>query len=179
MIVDILAAVCLGLAIFKGISKGFVVALCSLLAWIVGLAAALKLSALVAGYLGRNTGITGQWLPFVSFLIVFVAVVVLVRLLAAAIEKALQVAMLGWANRLAGVVLYALLYFTILSVLLFYAGKLQLLPPHVAAQSVAYTYIAPWGPWVMDMLGMLLPWFRNMFDELSHFFEEVAKKQAT
>ena len=178
MIVDILAAVCLGLAIFKGISKGFVVALCSLLAWVVGLAAALKLSAVVATYLGRNTGITGQWLPFASFLIVFVIVVLLVRLLAAAIEKALQAAMLGWANRLAGVVLYAVLYFTILSILLFYADKLQLLPANIAAQSVTYAYIAPWGPWLMEVLGMLVPWFRNMFDQLSHFFEEVAKKQA-
>ena len=99
MIVDILAAVCLGLAIFKGISKGFVVALCSLVAWVIGLAAALKLSAVVAIYLERNTGITGQWLPFASFLIVFVIVVLVVRLLAAAVEKALQAAMLGWANR--------------------------------------------------------------------------------
>ena len=72
MIIDIVLAIFLVLAIFKGYNRGFIVALFSLIAFIAGLAAAMKLSATVAAYLGDNVGITKQWLPVLSFLIVFI-----------------------------------------------------------------------------------------------------------
>ena len=117
MIIDIFLIVVLVLAIFKGYSRGFVVALFSILAFVAGLAAAMKLSTTVASYLGHNAGITKQWLPVLSFLLVFIVVVLLVRAGAAIIEKTIQLAMLGWVNRIAGIILYAVLYIVLLSVL--------------------------------------------------------------
>ena len=53
MIIDIAFAIVMILAIFKGFSKGFIVGIFSLLAFIIGLAAALKLSVVVANYLRK------------------------------------------------------------------------------------------------------------------------------
>ena len=176
MIVDTLFIILLVLAIFKGNNRGFIVALFSIFAFIAGLAAAMKLSTAVANYLGHNAGITKQWLPVLSFLIVFIVVVLLVRAGAAIIEKTIQLAMLGWVNRIAGIILYAVLYVVLLSVLIFYANQVKIINNETLATSTTWPYIQPWGPWAMNGLGKLLPFFKDMFSELQHFFENISHK---
>ena len=88
MLVDIIYLVLIVAAIFKGYSRGLIVAVFSIIALIVGLAAALKLSAVVSSYLGEATSISAKWLPFISFAVVFIAVIFLIRMLAKIIESA-------------------------------------------------------------------------------------------
>lgn len=176
MPIDIVFLVLMVLAVFKGYSRGFIVALFSVLAFIAGMAAAMKLSAAVATYLGNNVGVAKQWLPVISFLLVFIAVVLLVRLGAGILEKSIQLAMLGWVNRVAGIILYAILYVVLLSVLIFYASKVKMLGPETLAASATWPFIEPWGPWAMDGLGRLLPFFRDMFGELQAFFDNISHK---
>ena len=71
MIIDIIVAVILILAIIKGYRQGLIVAFFSLIAFIVGLAAALKLSVVVAGYIGKAVNVSDKWLPIISFAVVF------------------------------------------------------------------------------------------------------------
>jgi membrane protein required for colicin V production len=68
------------------------------------------------------------------------------------------------------------LYTSILSILLFFINKTGLLSTDLIAKSVTYTFIAPFGPAILDALGTILPWFKNMFTDLNGFFEELAKK---
>src|SRR5262245_14480231 len=102
MILDIILIVILILAIIRGFRRGLIVALFSVIAFIIGLAAAMKLSVVVAGYVGRAVNISDKWLPIISFAIVFFVVVLLVRWGAALIQKSVEFAMLGWANKLGG-----------------------------------------------------------------------------
>src|SRR5687768_5235309 len=129
MIIDIVFAVVLILAVLKGNNRGLIVGLFSLVSVIIGLAAAMKLSTLVAGYIGDSVKVSQEWLPLISFAIVFLIVVLLIRLGAKAIEKTIEIAMLGWVNRLGGMLLFAAIYITVLSVLLFYAEQMKLIPP--------------------------------------------------
>lgn len=174
MLLDIVFAVVLVLAIVKGYQRGLVVGLFSLVSVIIGLAAAVKLSAAVAGYIGEAVKVSEEWLPVIAFAAVFIVVVILIRLGANAIEKAVEVVMLGWLNKLAGVFLYVTIYTIVFSVLLFYAEQIKLIQPATIEKSVTYSYIQPWGPKVIDGLGSLIPFFKNMFDELSTFFSGVA-----
>src|SRR6478672_12499601 len=107
--IDFVLVILLIVAIFKGLRNGFVLAIFSFLAFVIGLAAALKLSTVVAGYLDTNTNVSHRWLPVLAFAIVFLIVVFLVKLSAKAIEGALKIVMLGWLNKLGGVLFYALL----------------------------------------------------------------------
>jgi membrane protein required for colicin V production len=176
MLIDIIAFILLLVAVFKGLSKGLIVAVFSFIAFIIGLAAALKLSTAMAKYIGENVEISQRWLPFLAFIVVFLIVVLLVRLGAKLLEGAVQMAMLGWANRIGGVVFYVLLYLFIFSVLLFYATQLNLIKPETIAASVTYNYIAPFGPKTMNLLGAVIPLFRDMFEELLHFFDVVGNE---
>ena len=176
MIIDIAFFLTLVLAIFKGLSKGFILGIFSLLAFIIGLAAALKLSAVVAAYLQTNVVSASKWLPVLSFLLVFIVVILLVGLGARLIKKTIDFAMMGWLDRLGGMVLYIIIYTIIFSVILFFAEKLLILKPQVIASSIVYKYVVPWGPKVINNLGNIIPIFKGMFIQLESFFESVTKK---
>jgi membrane protein required for colicin V production len=87
MIIDIIVAIILILALIKGLRQGLIVALFSVIAFIIGLAAAMKLSVVVAGYIGKAVNVSDKWLPIISFAVVFLIVVILVRLGAKFIQK--------------------------------------------------------------------------------------------
>ena len=177
MLIDIIAFGLIILSVFKGVSKGFIVALFSFLAFIIGLAAALKLSAVVAEYLGANANISGRLLPVLAFLIVFIAVVLLVRIGAKLLEAGARLAMLGWLNRLGGILLYMLIYFFIFSIFLFYAVQLGLVKTTATETSISYRYIQPIAPWMMTVLGAILPFLKNTFSDLLHFFDGLSHQK--
>ncbi|HEU4470229.1 MAG TPA: CvpA family protein [Flavisolibacter sp.] len=176
MIIDIIVIALLIMAIVKGLRNGLVLAVFSLLAFIIGLAAALKLSAVVAAYLENSTNISQRWLPVLAFALVFFLVVLLVRLGAKAIEGVLQLAMLGWLNRLGGVLLYIILYLFIFSIILFYAYQLRIIKPETAEVSLTYRYIYPMAPQAMNVLGSVIPFFKDMFTRLEAFFLGISEK---
>lgn len=179
MIIDILFLILLVFAVIKGISRGLIIGVFSILAFIVGLAAALKLSAVVAQKLQQNTAVPGKWLPVISFVLVFLVAVVLINLLARIIDKTFDVALLGWVDSLGGIVLYVVIYTLLFSVFLFYAEKIGIVKPETIAESVTYPYVQPWGHKVMDNIGKVIPIFKDMFQQLQDFFESIAKKAST
>src|ERR1700761_91527 len=116
MPIDVLFCILLLLAIYKGYSKGLIVAVFSFFALIAGLAAALKLSALVAGWLRSGTNISVAWLPFIAFALVMIVVILLMRLAARLLQKSVEFMLMGWANRIGGILLYAIVYTMVYSV---------------------------------------------------------------
>lgn len=175
MLIDIIYAVALCFAVWHGWQRGLILGVFSLVAIIIGLAAALKLSAAVAGYVGRSVNVSQEWLPFISFILVFILVVLLIRLGAKAIEKSVQAVLLGWANRLGGILFYVAIYTLVFSVVLFYAEQMKLLQPETIQKSVTYKYVQPWGPKVIDGFGSVIPFFKDMFEKLEGFFDGMAK----
>ncbi len=168
MTIDVLFLLFMVMAIFRGFRQGFIIAIFSAISLIVGLAAAIKLSATVAGWASHH--LSSRWLPVIAFLLVFVGVVIVVRLGARLAEKAVDLALMGWLNKLAGIILYAALYTVILSVLLFYAVQMHLMARTTLISSVTYPFIRPWGPVVIDEFGKFVPWFEGMFSRLEDFF---------
>jgi membrane protein required for colicin V production len=174
MAIDIIFLILLVMAIYKGMQRGLIVAVFSLLALIAGLAAAIKLSAVVADYLKQNTHVPSKWLPVLAFLLVFIAVILLVRWAASLIKTAFDFAFLGWADKLGGVLLYVSIYITVYSVLLFYAANLHIISANVVSSSITYKFVEPWGPVVINSIGKVIPFFKNMFADLESFFAHLA-----
>jgi membrane protein required for colicin V production len=175
MILDLVFAVVILLAIIKGYRRGLIVGVFSLIAIIIGLAAAIKLSAIVAEYIGKAVKISDQWLPLISFAIVFFIVVLLIRLGANAIQKAAETIMLGWTNKIGGIILYIVIYITVFSVILFYAEQIKIIQPATKEKSVTYAYIQPWGPKAINGIGSAVPVFKIMFADLENFFGGISQ----
>ena len=179
MIIDLICLILLVLAIFKGMSRGFIVAVFSFVAFLVGMAAALKLSASVAGSLHQKMNVSGYWLPIFSFMLVFTMVAFTVRFGAKIIKKVAGIFFLGWLDSLLGVLLYATMYLMVYSVVLFFATRIFLVSDETRMASKTYTYIAPFGPKVIGEIGKVVPFFSHIFSDLGSYFETIAKKQHT
>jgi len=174
MAIDIIFAILLLMAIFKGLQRGMLVALFSVFAFVAGLAAAIKFSAFVSVYLRDDLHMTSRWVPVLGFLLIFLAVVLVVRWLADLVEMAIDFGLMEWLNKLGGATLYVLLYISIYSVLLFYATQSGIIGRHTIQASRTYGFIEPWGPAVMNEVGRLIPFFRDMFGQLEAFFGGLA-----
>lgn len=148
----------------------------SFIAIIVGLAAAIKLSTVAAEYIGQEIKVSDRWLPIISFVVVFILVVLLIRLGANMIQKTVEISMLGWVNRLGGVLLYVAIYVIVYSVVLFYAVQIKLVQEETIQKSVTYSYVQPLGPKVINGFASVIPVFKDMFIDLQSFFGTVAQK---
>jgi membrane protein required for colicin V production len=176
MLIDVILVVIVVLAIIKGYQRGLIVGIFSLLAIIIGLAAAMKLSTVVAGYIGKAIKVSEAWLPVISFAVVFILVVLLVRLGANMLQKTIEISMLGWVNRLGGILFYLATFIIVYSIILFYAEQVRLIQPETIKNSVTFSYIQPWGPKVMEGFATVVPVFKDMFTDLQSFFDRVAQK---
>ncbi|MFY7965649.1 MAG: CvpA family protein [Chitinophagaceae bacterium] len=176
MFIDILFLFTIIAAVIRGYSKGLIVAVFSFAAVIIGLAAALKLSSSVAVWLQNSTSISSNWLPFLSFALVMIGVVFLVKMGAKIVEKTVQFVMMGWVNKLGGILLFAALYTSILSVVIFFFDKMHLIKADTIAASKSYWFIQPWAPEVMALFGKIIPAFQDIFLQLEAFFESSSKK---
>ena len=174
--IDIIFIVLLLIAVMKGLQRGLIVAVFSFLAVVIGLAAAIKLSAVVAGQVKDFVRVSPKWLPILSFILVFILVVILVRWCANLIQAALKLAMLGWLNKIGGVVLYAILFTAVYSIFLFYGTSAHILSSHAISSSVTYKFIKPWGPTIIDGIGKLIPFFKDMFQKLEDFFGHLSNQ---
>lgn len=176
MIIDAAFIILIIFASIKGMRKGLIVAVFSIVGFIMGLAAALKLSAIVANRLATHVNPTFKWLPFLSFVLVFILVAFLVNLAGRLLQKTFESVMLGWINRVGGMLLFIALYTFIFSIFIFFAVQVHFIKPETIASSYFYPYIQPLGPRVINSLGDIIPFFKDMFEQLQKFFGGVANK---
>lgn len=173
MAIDILTLLLLAIAAFKGYRRGFIVGIFSFLGVVIGIAAALKFSVFVAGWFQDNTNIGVQWLPFISFLLVMIGVIILLRWMANLLEAAIDLVLLGWLNKLGGIVFYVAINMLVYSIILFYATQMGIIKQETIDASKTYALIEPWGPVVINAIGSLFPFFKDMFHQLEEFFGKL------
>jgi len=176
MLIDAAFIILIILAGIKGLRKGLILAVFSIIGFVIGLAAALKLSAVVAGRLATHVNASFKWLPFLSFILVFILVAFLVNLAGRLLQKSIETVMLGWLNRVGGVLLFIALYSFIFSIFLFYAIQVHFIKPDTIASSYFYPIIQPLGPKVINSLGNIIPFFKDMFSQLQDYFGGIANK---
>ena len=160
---DLLIVLWLCIAAFTGYRRGFIVEACSLLALFVGIYAAVHFSDHVGAWIGLGSERT-----IITFLVTFLIVIVLVHLLARALTALIDLAMLGLANRLAGIVagivrsLFMLSVF--LNIVLAYSDG-AIPPQHVREHSRLEGPIRSFAPMLIPSLGET-KWIDEMIDRL-------------
>lgn len=173
MVIDLIVLIAVILALVKGYSKGIIMALFNTLSLIIALAAAVKFSAMVSPVISEKLDTGVQFTPILSFLVVFVAFLLVIRFAGKALEKTFEAASIGFINRVSGALLYLLVYIAVLSVLFYYIEKTGMIRSELQEHSVTWAWIMPWGPAVLDGIGLLIPFFKDMFEKLNGFFEQV------
>ena len=157
---DIILLVCFVPAIITGISKGFVAQLVSLVSLIAGVWTAFHFSRPLAGWLGGLITLDPQIMNILAFALCVVLTVLLLNLAGIAITKLLQMAALGWANRLLGFVFAIFKTALIISVMIFVFEPLNaqfgLVKPEVIEASKIYPILNGFATKVFPFLKDLL-----------------------
>ena len=89
-------------AIITGLTKGFVAQVVSLASLVIGVWAAFRFYTPLADVIGKYISTEPAILNIISFTLTVIVAVVLLNLLGRIITKVLEMAALGWANRLLG-----------------------------------------------------------------------------
>lgn len=124
--IDIVFAVLLCYALYKGIKNGLFVELASLIALVAGIFVAIKFSYLVKNILEPKVTWEPKYIEIIAFALTFILVVVLIHLSAKLLTKIADFAYLGWINKLAGAVFSALKTILLLSIVILLFEKVNI-----------------------------------------------------
>lgn len=176
MILDVIGIILIILFFIRGYSKGIILAAFSVLAILLGILCALKLSQTLAAWLLAKGYVSSGWVQVISYVLLFIVVVLVVRLIAKLFEKAVEGLMLGMVNKLIGGLLYAFLGVVLWSSLLWIGSHMHIITPETIAASKTYPWMSRIAPWFFEQAGKLLPFVKDTFSNLEHFFDSVNQK---
>ena len=143
---DIILSIPLLWGLYKGLSKGIVIELATLLALVLGIYGALHFAIYVQPFLNDKFSIDSSFLPIVSFALTFLAIVMLVRVLAYVIDRLLKLVALGLISRILGGIFGVLKVAFVISATLLvfntFDNHLQLIPTEQKNTSLLYRPIS-------------------------------------
>lgn len=178
MSLDVITLIVFILFFIRGYMKGLIVAAFSVIGILLGLLVALKLSQSFASWLLVNDYISSGWAQVAAYIILFIGVVLLVRLVAKLLEKAVEGMMLGIVNKLAGGLLYIFLGAIIWSSVLWIGAQIHMISPEAIAASKSYSWLSELAPWFFHQAGKLMPFVQDTFTKLGLFFDTINAQPA-
>jgi len=176
MVLDVIGILLVILFFIRGYTRGIIVAAFSVIAILLGILCALKLSQSFATWMLAKGYTTSGWAQVISYIILFTGVVIIVRLIARLLQKAVEGMMLGTVNKLIGGVLYAFAGIILWSSMLWIGTRMNMITPETITASKTYHWVAGIAPWFFEMAGKLLPFVKDTFSNLTHFFDTINKK---
>ena len=103
-ILDIILLICFVPAVVQGFRKGFISQVMAIISIIAGVWLSVQFTSPVTAWLAQYIQGTEQVLKVVSFALIFIAVIAGLVLLGKLLEGTVKLIMLGWLNRLLGVI---------------------------------------------------------------------------
>ena len=91
-------------AIIMGLKEGFIRQLVALAVVVLGIWLSIRFSDTASAWLSPRLELDSFWIKTISFVGIFVFVALVLNLIGKLLEKVLDIAMLGWLNRLLGLV---------------------------------------------------------------------------
>ena len=162
--IDIVIALLLVLGGFLGYRKGFLMELFFLFAMILGVLVAFRLMGVGVDYLHREFNANTTVLPYVSFFIIFILVVLAVTLLGRAIKASVDQTFLGRMDAAAGAFLGVLKYAFCLSVMIWLVKSFHYeFPENWTKGSWLYPVASGFAPRVARVFAGFLPFFKEIF----------------
>jgi membrane protein required for colicin V production len=169
MILDTIIGIACLLAFYRGWQKGIVSAILSLIGVLAGTILSVRLSHSLASYLQESNLVNSQYVLPISFILIFIATIFVVRLIIKSIEGILKMAMLGWANKLIGAALYTFFTVFFISALFWLGSTVGILTAQSKADSKAYPIVESIAPTTIKLSSDYLPFCKDLFTKISEF----------
>ena len=171
MWLDILTGTIFIIAILQGYRNGLIKAVISFFSLMIGLILAFQFAGWVADFLKEHTQMASHWLPFISFLIILVLVLIILKFISGVLQQTAEWLLLGWLNKVLGIVLYGFIYFTMLSAVIYFLQVLGVIQVAEMKDTYTYTYLQKWWPYCMGKAAIWIPSIKSSFTTFSNPFK--------
>ncbi|MDQ3292813.1 MAG: CvpA family protein [Bacteroidota bacterium] len=156
---------------FSGFQKGLLLEVVSLIAWFIGLIFGLQfLNAAIPvmrGFIGEAYGL----LPFITFLVVFILIILVVRLAGILAKKIVHLTPLGMFDNLAGGVLGGLKWCFGVSLFLYVLNLADIkIAEEAIKKSEVYPFVVKTTPYALEVLGFFMPFVKYLLSTLKGLF---------
>jgi membrane protein required for colicin V production len=150
--IDIILAIPLLWAIYRGFTKGLIIEVSSLIALFLGVYGAIHFSYYISDMLKFNS----TYSPLISFAITFLIIVIVVFFFAKLLERSVNLLALGFLNKLAGAFFSIIKIAFILSVLLIFINKIDskisIIPESAKNKSLLFPIVSAFAPTIIPKL---------------------------
>ena len=158
-IIDIIIVCCCVPAVIHGLSKGFVSQAFSLVALILGVWLSFKFSNAVGEWLVTYIDLPSTVIHVIAFALIMLVVMLITHLAGKAVEGVLKVVMLGWLNKLLGIVFALLKAVLIIGLVIILLEAINntfpIVPSKTMEESIFY------GP-VKDLANLIFPYLKEL-----------------
>jgi membrane protein required for colicin V production len=91
---------------------------------------------------------------------------ILLKMITGILQQSAEWLLLGWLNKLLGMVLYALIYGTILSAFIYFMILLGVIDKATVKDSYSFSYLESWWPYFMKKLSFWIPSIKSSLTSL-------------
>ena len=158
-ILDAIILLCLIPAVIQGLRKGFISQVFSIASIVVGVWAAGKFTDVVMAWISQHFEASEQLAHIASFAVILTVVILGLSLLGKLVESIFKLVLLGWVNKLLGVVFSSLKAILIIGLTLSLINSIAitngLIDPKIMESSILY------GP-IKDIADTIFPYIKNI-----------------
>jgi membrane protein required for colicin V production len=176
MWIDIVLLILVIVGIVRGWQHGFIISVFITAAWILGIVGALKLCSVAATAMRDHFNWNNQYLPVIAFIIIFLLIAFVIYVLGKSLEKVIEVAQLGFINKMLGILLRVSVLILVFSLFIWLINQAQMISPETKTQSKTFHYLDQTANVSIHLVDQYLPALKNIFGDIEKFFEELSKQ---
>ncbi|MCS7075228.1 MAG: CvpA family protein [Bacteroidia bacterium] len=175
LIFDIVVCLIIGLGAWKGYQKGIVKQVLVVIGVIVFVVIGLK----IATWIGKSikTLVQPHFIPLFSLVLTIIFIVLAIALVNKFAQKVLKTVMMSKINRLAGGLLTAFLYASILSVLCYILHQAKVVGPAFTQQSITYMILVNAAPKIYHYTLSILPIVKEVVIDFINMLKSLSIPQ--
>lgn len=172
-LLDIILLIPLIFGAWSGFRKGLLLEIIGILAFVLGIIGGFKLMELGMTYLDDYFEGLDHLLPFLSFIIIFLAILLLVNMVGKAVKKLVDMTLLGGVDKFAGAVVGLAKWAIGLSLILWLTHHFGIELPGQDEDTVLYPYLTDLGPNLIQSLQVVIPFAEDMIESIKELVSPV------
>lgn len=164
MVIDVIFLIVAAWGFYIGFSRGIIQTVFTLASIVFGIIAAFRFAHAAEDFLRTAISDESPLLYPAGWLLVFVLTMIIIRLIANALEGLLESANINIINKFAGGVLFGSLLILMYSMILWFGNKSHVLTVSSTQQSFTYPYLREFPGQMRTVYDALAPGFRDSWD---------------
>ncbi len=166
---DITLLLILLLGAYRGYTKGILLEVVAILAFVVAVIGALQLMSWGVVFLSDTLQTEGAWLPLLAFVLLFVGILTGVSIAGRMLKSVIHLTPIGYLDGLLGGAVGVIKWAFGISIVFILLEYAQVELPHTESSEL-YAYVHPFAYTVVERLKTWFPVVENIVDAIRQFF---------